>query len=73
MVSAEDSYYTYEYPEHFKILPAIHSWHTDFNRIKDGARVPEGFVYASDTNPHWIAIDELRRWIEANRDKIGRI
>lgn len=26
MISAEDAYYTYEYPEHFKILPTIHSW-----------------------------------------------
>ncbi|MHB0993594.1 MAG: UDP-N-acetylglucosamine 4,6-dehydratase (inverting) [Sulfurovum sp.] len=25
MISAEDSYYTYEYPEHFKILPVIHN------------------------------------------------
>ncbi|MBR6876811.1 MAG: UDP-N-acetylglucosamine 4,6-dehydratase (inverting), partial [Neisseriaceae bacterium] len=26
MIGAEDSFYTYEYPEHFKILPAIHGW-----------------------------------------------
>ncbi len=73
MVSAEDSYYTYEYSQHFKILPAIHSWHTDYKRIKDGARVPEGFVYSSDANPQWMQVDELKRWIEANRDKVGRI
>lgn len=73
MISAEDSYYTYEYPEHFKILPAIHSWHTDFNRIKNGAKVADGFVYASDTNTQWMEIDELKRWIEVNRDNVGRI
>jgi FlaA1/EpsC-like NDP-sugar epimerase len=29
MTSAEDSYYTYEYLEHFKILPQINGWADD--------------------------------------------
>jgi UDP-N-acetylglucosamine 4,6-dehydratase len=73
MISAEDAHYTYEYEDCFKILPAIHSWHTDFKRIKDGARVPEGFTYCSDTNPQWMEVDALRGWIQSNLDKIGRI
>ena len=54
MIGAEDSYFTYEYPEHFKILPQINDWGDDKKRIKDGVKVPEGFVYASDTNPAWM-------------------
>lgn len=50
MIGAEDSYFTYEYPEHFKILPQINGWADDQKRIKDGVKVPEGFVYASDNN-----------------------
>ena len=73
MISAEDSYYTYEYPEHFKVLPAIHSWHTDFKRIKDGKLVAEGFTYSSDNNAQWMDVADLQRWIDANRDKIGNI
>lgn len=73
MISAEDAYYTYEYPEHFKILPQINSWDKDANRIKDGKRVPEGFVYSSDNNSEWMTDCELQAWIEANRDKIGAI
>ena len=73
MISSEDSYYTYEYLEHFKILPAIHSWHTDFKRIKDGARVTEGFIYSSDNNADWMGAAALQRWIEVNRAKIGQI
>lgn len=38
MISAEDAYYTYEYPEHFKILPAIHNWCNSPERIKDGKK-----------------------------------
>lgn len=73
MVSAEDAYYTYEYPEHFKILPAINEWCRDTHRIKDGKRVPEGFVYSSDNNSEWMTDEALQAWIEANREKIGSI
>jgi UDP-N-acetylglucosamine 4,6-dehydratase (inverting) len=73
MISAEDSYYTYEYPEHFKILPVINNWSSDPARIKDGIKVPEGFVYASDNNPAWMSIGELQKWISDNSEKIGSI
>tara|TARA_R110001592_G_scaffold58709_1_gene177628 strand:+ start:1595 stop:2593 length:999 start_codon:yes stop_codon:yes gene_type:complete len=73
MIGAEDSYFTYEYPEHFKILPAIHNWSADANRIKDGKKVPEGFVYSSDNNAEWMSESELEAWIDANREKIGSI
>jgi len=73
MIGAEDAHYTFEYPEHFKILPAIHSWHEDFKRIKDGTKVSEGFTYASDTNAEWMSVEELQSWIVQNRDKIGHL
>lgn len=73
MVSAEDSHHTYEYPQHFKILPAINNWSADPGRIKDGVKVPEGFIYASDTNNEWMSVPELRSWIEENQSKIGKI
>jgi UDP-N-acetylglucosamine 4,6-dehydratase (inverting) len=73
MISAEDSYSTYEYPQHFKILPAINNWSSDPIRIKEGKKLPEGFVYASDNNPEWMTIAQLQAWIEANHSKIGRI
>ncbi len=73
MIGDEDSFYTYEYAEHFKILPAIHSWDRDANRIKNGKKVPTGFSYTSDNNTDWMGLDDLRAWIDANQDKIGRI
>lgn len=73
MISAEDAHYTYEYEEHFKILPAIHSWHTDYRRIKNGKLVPEGFTYSSDTNSDWMDVPSLQAWIASHHDKIGRI
>ena len=73
MISPEDSFYTYEYSQHFKILPAIHDWSTDPNRIKNGKLVPEGFSYTSDNNSEWMAISELEDWISKNREKIGAL
>lgn len=73
MISSEDSYHTFEYPEHFKILPSIHEWSADSNRIKDGRKVPEGFVYASDTNTEWMSVHMLKEWIDSHRPKIGAI
>ena len=66
MISAEDAHYTYEYPEHYKILPAIHEWYADPERIKDGIKVPEGFVYTSDSNSEWMDQAALEKWIEAS-------
>jgi len=73
MISPEDAMYTYEYPEHFKILPAIHDWSSDPFRIKDGKKVADGFVYTSDNNKEWMSVSELQAWIDANREKIGSI
>jgi len=73
MIGPEDSFYTYEYEEHFKILPQINDWANDEKRIKDGVRVPEGFVYASDTNSDWMTDTELKAWINVNHEKIGCI
>lgn len=73
MIGSEDSFYTYEYPQYFKILPAIYEWDKDVNRIKDGKRVLEGFSYTSDNNSEWMSNADLETWIKLNMDKIGNI
>lgn len=73
MISSEDSFHTYEYPEHYKILPAINDWDVSPERIKGGKKVPEGFVYASNNNSDWMTIEQLRAWIHENQHKIGKI
>lgn len=73
MISQEDAFYTYEYPDHFKILPQICEWGDIKKSIKGGIRVPEGFSYTSDNNKEWMTIPQLREWIEKNRAKVGSI
>jgi len=73
MIGYEDALHTYEYPEHYKILPAIHNWSTDHRRIKCGKKVDPCFTYCSDNNTEWMSIDALREWIDKNRAYIGKI
>ena len=73
MIGPEDSFFTYEYREHFKILPSINNWGLDKNRIKDGTLVAEGFSYTSDNNSSWMSVEALREWIVTNKEKIGSI
>ena len=73
MIGPEDSYYTFEYQEHFKILPSINDWGNSPERIKNGKKVVEGFVYSSDNNGDWMTAHELETWININAYKIGKI
>jgi len=73
MIGKEDALYTYEYLDHYKILPSIHNWAKDPERIGNGKKVDEDFTYASNTNTEWMEISKLKNWIEQNRNKIGNI
>lgn len=73
MIGPEDAPHTYEYPEHYKILPAIHNWSQDPKRINGGCLVATDFTYCSDNNAEWMEIPSLQAWIDKNREKIGKI
>jgi UDP-N-acetylglucosamine 4,6-dehydratase/5-epimerase len=73
MIGIEDAPHTYEYADHYKILPAIYNWSSDPSRINGGKKVNEGFMYTSDNNTEWMTVDALKAWIETNRSKIGAI
>ena len=73
MIGAEDAYYTFEYPEYYKILPVINDWSTSPERIKDGVKVVDGFTYRSDNNTEWMTADQLIAWVNSNREHIGKI
>jgi UDP-N-acetylglucosamine 4,6-dehydratase/5-epimerase len=72
MISREDSYYCYDYPKYYKILPQLNNWSQDKKRIKGGIKVPEGFVYNSENNFKWMTKVELQNWIDKNQNLIGK-
>lgn len=73
MIGVEDAPFTFEYDEHFKILPNINDWHSSEKRIKNGKPVAEDFVYSSENNNDWMSQEDLANWIDENRHKIGAI
>ena len=73
MIGEEDAPSTYEYEDHYKILPVINGWGDDPLRIKDGKSVSSGFTYNSATNEEWMTREKLQVWLEANQKKLGKI
>ena len=73
MIGMEDAYFTFEYPDFFKILPVINNWGSSMERIKNGQKVPENFTYCSDSNPVKMTKAALLEWVKLNRDEIGML
>lgn len=69
MIGVEDAPYTYEFDNHFKILPAINEWNTDPRRIQSGILVPKGFSYESNNNSWWMDANQLNAWLVKNNYK----
>lgn len=70
LISAEDSHHTFEYDGYYKVMPAIDALGNKA-RIKDGRRVPAGFVYTSDSNSEWLSVETLRAWIASDGAKLA--
>ena len=73
MIGFGDVMSTYEYPDYYKILPQINEWANDKLRIKNGKKVPEDFVYSSDNNKEWMTNQVLKKWMEKNKNLIGKL
>lgn len=71
MIGPEDAPYTLDYPQFYKILPAIHAWNLDPLRIKDGALVGHDFIYSSHANSDWMSVEYLREWLKENHSLVG--
>ena len=60
MVPEDDARHTVAYDDHFAILPMFAGWNTgDYLQRNGGRPCPDGFRYASNTNDHWLTVDEL--------------
>ncbi len=69
LVGEDESPFTYEFEDYFKITPSINTPAEGSN--SNGKLVPSGFNYTSDSNNSWMSVEELSEWIENNRDIIG--
>jgi len=70
MITASDSFTTYDLDDYFSILPQATTFdlpaYIDRFRAKP---VPPGFHYSSGTNTSWLGVDDLRSMIKTHVDK----
>lgn len=71
MIGEEDALTTFDYGDHYRIIPSINGWSTSKEIIGTGTPVGEGFTYVSDTNEEWMATDSLSEWVEKHQGQLG--
>tara|TARA_A100001015_G_C15030696_1_gene733064 strand:+ start:602 stop:1465 length:864 start_codon:yes stop_codon:yes gene_type:complete len=64
MISADDSFFTYEYKNYYKILPNYLNKKELRKYIKNGKLVKNGFSYSSDNNKNWVTSTQINKYIE---------
>lgn len=68
MISADDSRHTFEFNHHYMIISELARDETSLELPSQkenfqGKLVPPDFIYASDTNTHWLSVAEIRRFL----------
>ena len=69
MITASDSFYTYDLGKYYTIIPATPSWSVE-EFIKDfkAEKVKNGFSYNSGDNEEWETVSSLRKLIKEHVD-----
>lgn len=69
MITASDSFFTYDLGEYYVILPFTHDWNVEeFIQKYNAVKVPLGFTYNSGQNTQWLNANELRQLIAEHVD-----
>jgi UDP-N-acetylglucosamine 4,6-dehydratase len=69
MITASDSFNTYDLGKYYVILPSVAPWSIDdFTETFKAKKVPVGFSYNSGANTEWETVDSLRSLIKEHVD-----
>jgi UDP-N-acetylglucosamine 4,6-dehydratase/5-epimerase len=64
MITASDSFSTYDLGKYYAILPQTPVWNLEeFINHFNATKVEEGFCYNSGTNTEWLSVEKLRELI----------
>ena len=70
MITQSDGMNTIEYEDYYVILPSIRIWNKEKfinkSNFRKGRPCEEGFSYNSNTNQHFLSVNELKKLIEEN-------
>ena len=69
MITSSDSYSTIDLGKYYAILPGDGVLlKTYLSNVKNCSSVSPGFAYNSETNPHFLSVEELRSLVRNNLD-----
>ena len=69
MITASDSFFTYDLGKYYVILPQTPIWNVnDFASHFNAEQVPEGFSYNSNNNANWESVESIRALIKEHVD-----
>ena len=69
MITASDSYNTYDIGDYFAIVPSIPPWEVkDFQEAFNANKVNPGFQYNSLENDSWLTVKDIRELIKIHVD-----
>jgi UDP-N-acetylglucosamine 4,6-dehydratase len=69
MITASDSFNTYDLGKYYTILPPVPNWNlNNFIQTFNALQVPNGFSYNSGENTDWETIESLRSLIKEHLD-----
>jgi FlaA1/EpsC-like NDP-sugar epimerase len=70
MITQSDAFNTIEYEDYYVIVPSIRIWSKqkflNKSNFRKGRLCEEGFSYNSNTNQHFLNVNELKKLIEEN-------
>ena len=70
MITQSDALNTIEFEDYYVILPSIRLWSKEKfinkSNFRKGRPCEEGFSYNSNTNQHFLSVNELKKLIEEN-------
>ena len=65
LISSDESQYTYEFEDYYKILSPLHGWNKSRKRIGEGVAVDDDFFYTSNKNNRWLNQKDLKDWLKS--------
>lgn len=69
MITASDSFYTYDLGKYYTIVPSMPKWSLDkFISTFNAVKVPIGFTYNSGENTEWETVETMRHLIKKHVD-----
>jgi hypothetical protein len=69
MITASDSFFTYDLGKYYAILPSVPVFDLDeFINQFNAKKVPQGFSYNSGTNEDWETVESMKQLIKEHVD-----